>query len=346
MQIDIQYPVTVCLTNETPVTELSILQKCLGRKDESAELHQYLSEELRDLGIMSGAVELILDTPSGKLRSKVSYLSPTKLTKAQLERLVDETNDQMTDGYGEEPWELNIDSDSYIIYLCLGAPEVPLSVLQIESATKVRKKRRSPIISAIKQHDRDKIRKYYQAKHLEQTDPEASNPLSCAVYEGLFDIAIEMVEAGATIPENHSLLAYCAQIQKGDLPHQLALAELLLDKGLDINGKSGTYTALMWAANRGNLPLVDFLIKRGADLDQQGENGYTALILAQVKTRDIIRSLLDAGANPSVLTNQNKNAAEYYLWAASAYEDARWPGDLEKARSYRDTAAFIRTYMK
>ena len=57
-------------------------------------------------------------------------------------------------------------------------------------------------------------------------------------------------------------------------------------------------TALMWAANRNHLDVVEAAVSKGARLNDQCDNGYTAL--SYTSSPEVVEFLLDAGANPYI----------------------------------------------
>lgn len=62
----------------------------------------------------------------------------------------------------------------------------------------------------------------------------------------------------------------------------MAGIEQELSAGADINARDEEgYTALMWAASKGQLPVVKHLREKGADITLRNENGRTAYKLAQ-----------------------------------------------------------------
>ena len=59
----------------------------------------------------------------------------------------------------------------------------------------------------------------------------------------------------------------------------IAEVEDYLAKGANINAHNALgQTILMFAANRGNIPMVDVLIKNGASIDEVDADGNTALM--------------------------------------------------------------------
>jgi ankyrin repeat protein len=74
----------------------------------------------------------------------------------------------------------------------------------------------------------------------------------------------------------------------------------LINQGYDVNyhKMEDGYTALMIAVSRGNVNIINYLIKNGANVNAKSKYGDTALIRASVWGRTIIsKILLEAGAN-------------------------------------------------
>jgi len=79
--------------------------------------------------------------------------------------------------------------------------------------------------------------------------------------------------------------------------------------GIDEYGRS----PLLNAAIAGDLPKIVVLLAEGAPVDLQDDNGWTALHFAiQARREDIVRALLERGANPN-LVNSHGNGP---LWVA------------------------------
>ena len=90
---------------------------------------------------------------------------------------------------------------------------------------------------------------------------------------------------------------------------QTSLVEFFLSRGADINATdSHNRTALIWAADRGDLETALCLIKHGADIEAK-ENGFgsTALNWAAWRKRPgVVKALVEAGA---VIVTPNKHGA-------------------------------------
>jgi ankyrin repeat protein len=86
--------------------------------------------------------------------------------------------------------------------------------------------------------------------------------------------------------------------------NQIEEVQALLARGDDPDGKdSHGWSALMWAARKGNTPVVRALLKGGAnpDLRDSYRNGWTPLMHAIHKHQNkTALALLDGGADPNV----------------------------------------------
>ncbi|MEM8677288.1 MAG: ankyrin repeat domain-containing protein [Cyanobacteria bacterium P01_G01_bin.67] len=164
-----------------------------------------------------------------------------------------------------------------------------------------------------------------------------------------------MIEAGASVIfAKDTLLAACATNHNYDYPKIIEISELIISRGVDINqtlvdeeldSVSG-YTALMWAANRGKKPLVELLLNNGASVNIQSKRGDTALTTADPEHLEIVKLLLDSGANPDLINDQDRNAVSELLWQAEALKDASlgFSANLERAKLYIKMASFIQKY--
>jgi len=97
----------------------------------------------------------------------------------------------------------------------------------------------------------------------------------------------------------------------GNIP----VVEFLLNAGYDVNEKLA-YGArpIMYAAEYNHLPLVKFLLEKGADIEATGNLGENALMLASQKGHlGMVKYLVDKGANVNA-----KSAVGYnpLRWAA------------------------------
>ena len=60
----------------------------------------------------------------------------------------------------------------------------------------------------------------------------------------------------------------------------LAIAQLLVEQGADMEKTYVSWTPLNIASNNGHLDVVRYLLEQGADRDKANANGYTPLLTA------------------------------------------------------------------
>ncbi len=95
---------------------------------------------------------------------------------------------------------------------------------------------------------------------------------------------------------------------------------VLIDAKVDLNNQDDDgYTALMQAAAKGNKKIVQMLIDAKVDLNKRDKKGYTALILAVLRGhKEIVQMLIDAKADLNIKDSMGITAL---IWAAFAEEN-------------------------
>lgn len=101
----------------------------------------------------------------------------------------------------------------------------------------------------------------------------------------------------------HGCTALMFAARAGHIP----VAEFLMANGADVNAiNTRKETALTWAAYKGQTEMVDFLLRNGARIDHQDDCGRTALIWAaeclDVGSANTSRLLLNNGADIRLAT--------------------------------------------
>jgi ankyrin repeat protein len=91
--------------------------------------------------------------------------------------------------------------------------------------------------------------------------------------------------------------------------------EALLAGSVDINSRDKRgFTPLMYAAANDRIPVIELLIRRGADVNAQSDIGETALICATRYGRgkpETLKALIDAGANVNVVMKDGGSALSW-----------------------------------
>lgn len=107
------------------------------------------------------------------------------------------------------------------------------------------------------------------------------------------------------IPSPHKLLLRAASAGGAELQSVLA-------KGVDINiTDEERETALMEAADDGNLRAVQNLIAAGADVNLRNEDAETALMMAADEGyTEIVKALIAAGAEPNAVDEDGETALQ------------------------------------
>lgn len=134
-------------------------------------------------------------------------------------------------------------------------------------------------------------------------------------YEKALDKALKKVEMKLFIlslsngehNENSSDLMWALVLKTGNTK----MAELLIEKGADVNFKDEAGTALIWAVDSTSIEIVELLIEKGADLNVQNKDGWTALMWATNKGNTKIAELLiGKGADLNVQEYKGKTALD------------------------------------
>jgi ankyrin repeat protein len=127
------------------------------------------------------------------------------------------------------------------------------------------------------------------------TDQGWTEAIARSDTEALLRQASPGIDVNAAGPNGKTALMVAAS--KGDL----ALLERLLELGaaLDQRNRAGG-TALMYAAQYGHSSATERLLIAGADANVRGAKGWTALMVAVLKRREaVIDVLLEHGADPN-----------------------------------------------
>jgi ankyrin repeat protein len=153
-------------------------------------------------------------------------------------------------------------------------------------------------------------------------EPEGETPLMTAARTGNPAVTRALVARGANVHARERWLGQTALMLAVAENHAEA-ADALIAAGADVNARSaltnlpdlewgvigmsttvfprGSWTPLMFAAQRGAAAAARVLADRGANLDLQDPDGTSALVLAIINAHyDLAALLLERGSNPNV----------------------------------------------
>lgn len=144
---------------------------------------------------------------------------------------------------------------------------------------------------------------------------EPASPLLNAINGGNPDVVAKLLEAHADITpqhnDGHSPLSYTLEQTPDEdrARHEAAvrIVHLLLAAGADVNQEPEHERAPLYEVT--NAPeLVPDLIAAGAQINMRNEEGETPLMYAS--SPDAVKALLQAGADPTILSNDGKSALD------------------------------------
>ena len=117
---------------------------------------------------------------------------------------------------------------------------------------------------------------------------------------------VVIATAKRTAPANARADDLINAASNGDLPR----VKVLLDKGGDVNAKSGNgATALIGASGHGHLAVVQALLDKGAEVNARMSDGMTGLYLSSFMGHlDVVQTLLSKGAEVNVKTSTGASA--------------------------------------
>lgn len=96
----------------------------------------------------------------------------------------------------------------------------------------------------------------------------------------------------------------------------LELVQILVSKGAVVNHTSSMGTALMAAIVKNHVPVVQFLLEQGAEVNVCDDRGITPLIYAvQFKNHAILKLLLNYKPDTSHVDKTGKTAFEYAVFS-------------------------------
>jgi uncharacterized protein len=140
-------------------------------------------------------------------------------------------------------------------------------------------------------------------------DSEGQHGLILAIKEPSIKAARTLANA-PKINVNHLNASGESPLMLAALKGELELVENLVKKGADVN-KTG-WTPLHYAASFGHIPVLKVLLDNYAYIDAESPNGSTPLMMASMYgSPEAVKLLLDEGADPQLKNQQGLTALEF-----------------------------------
>lgn len=323
------------LKSEEPVVDGDRLAKLDGLHFDEMSCVDYLDPLFIGIGIEGGFVELKYPGDGGKLAVVTVYETARKLKNYELDQLLKETTGQWSDGIGEGEFKHRDEHGLDIVFYPMASGDKP-KVEQIKSDVKVKKPKSNPLVKMLDvgQAPVDEaaaIQLIEDGVALDGVSRYGRSILSLAVLKRLPRVVALLIESGAfsDLPVSQRgdimyMLGVSAYTRDPDAPtpeEQAALeetvevAKLLLDAGFDVNEYDVAQgcNALIMAVNRNNLPLVKYLLSRGADVNSVDKKECNHnLVLYYAKHPTIVKYLLDQGTDPNIKNESGRTVLELF----------------------------------
>ena len=140
-------------------------------------------------------------------------------------------------------------------------------------------------------------------------DPLGQLPIVIALREPSLKVAAVLINS-AQIKLNLLNSAGESALMIASLTGDLKLVRIMVAKDADVN-KTG-WTALHYAASKGHLDVISFLLENHAYIDAASPNGTTPLMMAsRYGSIESVKLLLDQGADASLKNMQGLTALQF-----------------------------------
>lgn len=181
-----------------------------------------------------------------------------------------------------------------------------LSLISISAHAQTTETTLSELQEAIERNDAARVAYLFREKRMDPNFylPNGDTPL-------VYAIRTDAMKTVNLVMLRHRALNVKIPSLRGETPLMLAaikgdvdLAQTLLFMGADVNVNFG-WTALHYAAASGQKPMIELLLKNGAEVNAVTERQVTPLYMAaRSLARDAVDALLSAGADKTICNDQ------------------------------------------
>ncbi|MDB9720388.1 ankyrin repeat domain-containing protein [Winogradskyella sp.] len=342
LKITLEYISEIDHFNNKPLNFNENLKKTLSKvSDTSNELHTWVNEDLTENLIQESLINLRIDSTKKRVLSVITYTLEKEPSTLELEKIVDSTTAQLSDGYGEEPLEIILSNkilykNKIYIGLLGHFQTYPIKIEKvIDYKTSIIYKKIEcslAIIGAVEQGNLELVSSYLNTQDI--VDCKITNDDSLLIYaitKRQEEIAFFLIKNGADISNMNKILSYSCYAGL------IELTTFLLNNGADVNAIwLNERTPLLWAGN--NLDMVKLLVLRGADVNTQNDYGRSALSLSS--NPNVVEFLLSKGANPNHKSDEGKAVLDYFN------EDLAYAEKCELISKYKKIIKILNDYNK
>ncbi|MHC1704037.1 MAG: ankyrin repeat domain-containing protein [Tenuifilaceae bacterium] len=215
----------------------------------------------------------------------------------------------------------NVTNDGkYLFYIFWYGNESASFWVKADFINEMRSKSSNPVqdvFEAIKTGNLDLLRVLIEknSELLNAKDQNGTTPLHIASSGKQIEIQKFLLEKGADVNAQESDLS--TPLHYAAVRNHKEGALLLIEKGADINALDNEkHTPLHLASQNGIMDIVTVLVKSGAKLELKDDYGRTPLLLGSRERggADLIRILLEAGANINSIDNSGYNSLSLAAW--------------------------------
>ncbi|MBS0204213.1 MAG: ankyrin repeat domain-containing protein [Planctomycetes bacterium] len=322
MKITITGPAAVLrVSDDTEILIPKVLRRFHRLKSDESCV-DYLDTPLNEIGLVGGQLELVFDKPSQRLRVRTVYHAPRELKKKELKLLVEATQGQWSDGIGEALE--SGDEDLLLDASPLCADPKDLQVEQIDDGTKVARPKKSPLFAAVQKNDTAAIANHLDAgENIDPRDRDGNTPLMLTMWgdECQTQAAMLLIQRGAKL-EVANKIGYTPLMMAASRG-QIDILNEMLKSGANPNYAHPDLEChpLHYACLNQQMESVKRLIEAGADVNLACDSGYTALMHLKPGDVEIARFLVEHGADIEAKNIEGKGMDKTLKKAVSKFRD-------------------------
>ncbi|MBY0413365.1 MAG: ankyrin repeat domain-containing protein [Bdellovibrionales bacterium] len=224
----------------------------------------------------------------------------------------------VTEKINKEFNEVNVKSELSIVGFCIVATVVSSKMMGVSTPTMYEG---NALNAAVYEKNYTKLEKLLSKNNdIHKRNNYGFNPIFVAIHEGNLPMIKFLEKKGANFSgnlsdESSNHYEFNALFVAIDSKNKETL-EYLLNKGFDVNDKLVTknfYSPIHLAAKQCDSKIVDFLIQKGANINQLNSNGETpVLVAARTNCFSAAVALKDNGASFDVADSKGNRPLDYF----------------------------------